>query len=97
MESPQPARLHATVHGRVQGVGFRFFTMQSAWNLEITGWVRNRFDGTVEVIAEGNRPALESLLSDIKKGPTSASVNGVDVEWLPYTGEFSSFDPRETV
>ena len=97
MDSPQPARLHAIVHGRVQGVGFRFFTMQSAWALELTGWVRNRFDGTVEVIAEGNRPKLEILLDEIKKGPTSASVNSVDAEWLPFIGEFTGFDPKETI
>ena len=97
MDSPQPARLHAIVHGRVQGVGFRFFTMQSAWTLEVTGWVRNRFDGTVEVTAEGNRPKLDSLLDEIKRGPASAFVASVDAEWLPFTGEFTSFDPRETI
>ena len=96
MDSPQAARIHATVSGYVQGVGFRFFTMQSAWTHELTGWVRNRINGDVEVIAEGKREALESLISDLKKGPTSASVTNVEVEWLPYKGEFTTFEPVET-
>lgn len=96
MNNPQTARLHAFVKGRVQGVGFRFFTMQAAWNHEVYGWVRNRINGDVEVLAEGNRAALDALLEDLKRGPSSASVHDVNVEWLPYQGEFTSFDPRET-
>lgn len=97
MNNPQPARLHAFVKGRVQGVGFRFFTMQAAWDHEVYGWVRNRMNGDVEVLAEGNREALQSLLEDLKRGPSSASVRKVTEEWLPYQGEFSSFDPKETI
>ncbi|NMC46965.1 MAG: acylphosphatase [Chloroflexi bacterium] len=94
---PQVARLHAFVKGRVQGVGFRFFTMQAAWTHEVSGWVRNRRNGEVEVIAEGQRAALDALLLDLQHGPSSASVSDVTVEWQPYQGEFTSFDPRETV
>ncbi|HAF62334.1 MAG TPA: acylphosphatase [Anaerolineaceae bacterium] len=97
MNSPQPARMHAFVKGRVQGVGFRFFAMQAAWSHEICGWVRNRSNGDVEVLAEGNREALDALLEELKRGPSSASVQDVNVEWLPFQGEFTSFDPRETV
>jgi len=95
--TPQVARLHAFVKWRVQGVGFRFFTMQAAWTHEISGWVRNRVNGDVEVLAEGQQTALEALLHDLQCGPSSASVSDVSAEWLPYQGEFTSFDPRETV
>ncbi len=53
------ARLHAEVFGEVQGVGFRAFVLRRAMGLGLTGWVRNRFDGSVELIAEGSRVALE--------------------------------------
>lgn len=90
-------RLHATVHGRVQGVGFRFFVVEQASALGVTGWVRNRREGTVEVMAEGPRPALEQLLAALHRGPTSAWVQQVDAEWLPATGEFRRFRVRMTV
>jgi len=95
--TPQVARLHVFVKGRVQGVGFRFFTMQAAWTHEVSGWVRNRYNGDVEVMAEGEQAALEALLLDLQRGPAPASVSDVSVEWLPYQGEFTSFDPHETV
>ncbi|HOJ00732.1 MAG TPA: acylphosphatase [Anaerolineaceae bacterium] len=97
MDSSQVARMHVVVSGRVQGVGFRFFTMQSAWTHEVTGWVRNRLDGDVEVVAEGRREALEAMLLDLKQGPASASVADVKVEWLPYQAQFTAFEPRETL
>ncbi|NJL92227.1 MAG: acylphosphatase [Anaerolineae bacterium] len=61
-------RLHALVHGRVQGVSFRATTQQTAQQLNLTGWVRNRPDGTVEVLAEGPRAALERLLTFAGRG-----------------------------
>jgi acylphosphatase len=91
------SRLHATVSGRVQGVSFRYFVMDEASQLDLSGWVRNRWDGSVEVTAEGKRQDLEALLSALRHGPPMASVSNVDFEWLPYTGEFSSFDVTTTV
>ena len=96
MESPQAARLHIIVKGAVQGVGFRFYTMQAAWTHEVSGWVRNRMNGDVEVLAEGNKEVLERFLKDIQRGPASAHVTDVSVDWLPYQGEFTNFTPRET-
>jgi len=90
------SRIHVTVSGHVQGVGFRFFTMQSAWTNEITGWVRNRINGDVEIIAEGNKDALATFLADVRRGPASSSVRDVKVEYLPYQGEFTDFQPRQT-
>lgn len=90
------ARLHAIVEGRVQGVGFRAFVFEKAEMLGLTGWVRNRWDESVEVMAEGNRQDLENLLTSLRRGPRSAFVNNVEVQWLPAVGEFSSFRVKST-
>lgn len=87
-------RLSAVVHGRVQGVNFRYYTRQRAQGLGLTGHVRNQFDGTVAVVAEGPRPQLESLHQWLHQGPSSAYVTRVDAEWSPATGEFLSFSVR---
>jgi acylphosphatase len=85
-------RLHAVVHGRVQGVGFRANTRSTALNHRLTGWVRNKPDGTVEVVAEGNRPNLELLHRFLQTGPLAAHVDSVNVKWQRATGEFKHFD-----
>jgi acylphosphatase len=87
-------RLHALVHGRVQGVSFRYATIQTADRLRLTGWVANRWDGTVETVAEGPRSDLGKLLSFLHKGPPSAWVERVDVDWQAATGEFKGFRIR---
>jgi acylphosphatase len=74
-------RLHVTIRGGVQGVGFRYFVLRRARALGLTGWVRNRADGTVEVDAEGDRAALEGLLERLREGPPGATVAGVEVDW----------------
>jgi acylphosphatase len=89
-------RLHATVEGRVQGVGYRAFVEQNAYVLGLKGWVRNRWDGSVEVIAEGDRPDLEKLLAALQRGPRAADVSHMQIEWLPATREFSRFSVRMT-
>lgn len=88
--------LHATISGRVQGVGFRYFVQVKANTIAITGWVRNRWDGTVEVMAQGERKNLESFLSAIRKGPSGANVTNIEVEWLEQDGEFTDFRVRRT-
>ena len=88
--------LHAIVDGQVQGVGFRFFVMELADALGLTGWVRNRFDGTVEVMAEGRRAVLESFLAQLHRGPRGAYVTGVDFSWQPAEGHFAQFEIRRT-
>ncbi len=90
-------RLHALIHGHVQGVGFRYFVQDRALALGLVGWVRNTFDGDVEVVAEGPRPRLEALLDHLRRGPRAAVVMGVDVEWSPASGEFRRFEIRPTV
>lgn len=67
------------VHGRVQGVGFRFWTLRMAEQRQLTGWVRNRSDGTVEVHAQGEASVLDDLERLLNAGPPASSVTNVDV------------------
>ncbi|MFN4294748.1 MAG: acylphosphatase [Thermoflexales bacterium] len=87
-------RLHAIVRGVVQGVNFRYATRREAQRLLLTGWVRNRPDGAVEVIAEGPHEQLERLLDFLRSGPPTARVTGVEATWQPATGEFAAFEIR---
>ncbi|MBC7243276.1 MAG: acylphosphatase [Anaerolineae bacterium] len=90
----EEARLEAVVHGRVQGVGFRYFVLNRAAELGLRGYVRNRWNGTVEVVAEGPRSKLEVLLGYLQRGPRAAEVTRVDTVWRPATGQFSDFHVR---
>ena len=94
--SDDRARLHAIVDGSVQGVGFRMFVLDHAQALGLSGWVRNTFDGRVEVLAEGSRTRLERLLERLSRGPRAAFVSEVTQEWQLATGEFSGFTVRRT-
>ena len=73
--------VRVVVHGRVQGVGFRYFVLREAESMGIAGWVRNRADGAVEVDAEGARPDLERLVAALSRGPSGARVMSVVPEW----------------
>ncbi|AJC72914.1 acylphosphatase [Pseudothermotoga hypogea DSM 11164 = NBRC 106472] len=79
------------VFGHVQGVGFRYFTYRVAKRLNVTGYVRNAEDGTVEIHAEGEEKILERFLDEVSRGPTMAIVTDVRVEEVPVQG-FRSFD-----
>ncbi len=87
-------QLHAIVHGHVQGVSFRYYTKEKALDLDLTGWVRNVPDGTVEVTAVGSREALTKFQEWLNHGPSGAYVSDVQVDWLDYQQTFSSFDIR---
>ena len=88
------ARIEATVRGRVQGVGYRWFVSRAASRLELVGWVTNRRDGSVLLVAEGPQAALENLLAIVERGPAGASVDHVDVKRLPATGNLQGFGIR---
>jgi acylphosphatase len=89
------ARLQLSLHGQVQGVGFRWFARQQAQLLGCTGYARNDPSGTrVEVVAEGARSALEQLLNRLRQGPPGARVSHVEAEWQENTGEFEHFQIR---
>ena len=89
--------LHVVVEGHVQGVGYRYFVQEVAAGLNVTGWVRNRMDdGSVEVVAEGQRENLEKLLVALRRGPRSAYVSDLHFDWLPATEEYADFRVRMT-
>jgi acylphosphatase len=79
------------VSGRVQGVGFRWFVENEASRLGVAGWVRNRQDGTVEVLAAGSREQLSALHDILQRGPRAARVDAVDVSEAEPTQDLKSF------
>ncbi len=83
--------LHLIVNGVVQGVGFRWFVERAAKNFGLTGWVKNLYDGTVEMYAEGDEGALKGFLDEIKIGPGSGRITGVKASWTEYTGKYDDF------
>ena len=97
MSSSPEKRLHARVNGKVQGVGFRYFVMNAATELALTGWVRNRRDGSVEVVAEGELDQLKRLSGVLARGSRSSSVKEVKTRMQPASGEFGSFNVRSTL
>ncbi len=90
--SSNAQQLHAIVRGQVQGVNFRSSTQAQARRLGLSGWVRNRRDGSVEVLAEGPRAGLEQLLSFLRYGPPAAIVSEVQPTWLQATLAFKQFE-----
>jgi acylphosphatase/protein-L-isoaspartate O-methyltransferase len=87
-----PTRLEATVRGRVQGVGFRFFVERQANALGLAGSVRNLPDGsTVEVLAEGEPEKLGALLADLHRGPRHSAVESVEATWSAAKGGLPGF------
>jgi acylphosphatase len=93
-QAPVEARLHAIVHGRVQGVSFRYYTLRRARELGLTGYVHNLWDRTVEVVAEGPRSDVEELLAFLRVGPRSAFVTQVDTQWSTAVHQYSDFEVR---
>ena len=90
-DSGQYRRAHIEIHGRVQGVYYRASMVQEAEKLGIVGWVRNCQDGSVEAMAEGSRPAIESLLDWCRQGPPGARVDNIEVTWETAAGDFGRF------
>jgi acylphosphatase len=84
-------RVQLFVRGRVQGVFFRAAAQREARRLGIGGWVKNRNDGSVEIVAEGEEDSIKEIIGWAQHGPSAARVEQVDVRWKGYTGEFSEF------
>jgi acylphosphatase len=87
-------RAHVFVSGRVQGVFFRYETRGLAQRLGVAGWVKNRRDGRVEAVFEGEREDVEKIVEFCRKGPSGARVTDVEVRWEMPTGEFEGFTVR---
>jgi acylphosphatase len=85
-------RLHAVIRGDVQGVGFRYFVQRKGHQLGLRGWVRNNDDGTVELVAEGSREALDQLRRALDEGPRLARVDRVETRWSDATGDLNAFE-----
>ena len=96
MSEADQVRLHAIVEGRVQGVGFRNFVLDNATRLGLTGWVRNRWNGDVECLAEGDRQSLEKLLAALQRGPRSSFVTNVRADWQEARGGLEHFLVKPT-
>jgi Acylphosphatases len=86
--------LYAVIVGDVQGVGFRYFVIQKAQSLGLHGYVRNDSNGDVEVVAQGTRPALERLLTALRRGPSAAQVQDVQTTWREPSEHVSGFHIR---
>ncbi len=80
------------VRGIVQGVGYRFFTVKKAREYQIRGYVRNIPDGTVEVMAEGDKGMLQDFIKQLRIGPVSAQITGMDVQWFDDEMGFEDFN-----
>ena len=96
-ENPKTSRIHVIVHGRVQGVFFRAFTQQNAHRLNLKGWVRNRAEGTVEVVAEGLTDDLTDFEKVLKTGPPGSKVDKIESTKKASTGEFEHFTIKPTL
>ncbi len=88
------ARVHLLVEGLVQGVAFRAYTTEEARRLGVQGWVRNLPDGRVEVLAEGERAAVEALAAWCRRGPPAARVADVVATWEAWRGDLGAFGTR---
>lgn len=88
-------RIHLVIRGQVQGVYFRASAQREARQLGLTGWVRNRPDGAVEIVAEGEEDQVKDLLNWSQRGPSTARVDNVETRWRSYTGEFAEFKISE--
>ena len=89
----QPIRVHVFVSGRVQGIGYRYSTVNEARRLGVNGWVRNLPDGRVEALFEGSKATVEEIIKWCHKGPRAAVVKDVAVEYEEPEG-FGGFETR---
>jgi len=92
--TPERRRIRALVHGRVQVVNFRYSTIDRAQALGLDGYVANRWDGSVEVVAEGREEAIEALLRWLHTGPPLARVSRVQTYWQAPTNDHNGFEVR---
>jgi acylphosphatase len=80
--------------GLVQGVGFRYFVLTKAKELNLYGYVKNQMDGTVLTVVEGEKAKIEQLFNQLKVGPMHANVTDCKICWNSFGGEFSNFEVR---
>lgn len=88
-------RANIIIEGLVQGVGFRYFVLRHANDLQLKGYVKNQMDGTVLTIVEGTKANIEQLFNQLKIGPMHANVKDCKICWCSFVGEFSNFEVRK--
>lgn len=89
-------QIHVIIEGRVQGVGFRYYVLEKASELGVSGWVRNTFQGQVEVVAEGQKETLDKFIELLKHGPSLSFITNIEVIRKNASGEFTEFSLRST-
>ena len=87
----EKTRVRVIIEGRVQGVFFRHHTQEMAYKLGVKGWVRNRREGSVEALFEGDKIEIDQIIQWCHRGPSEARVTNVLTTWENYTGEFEDF------
>ena len=87
----EKVRVHVIIEGRVQGVFFRHHTQEMALKLDVKGWVKNRWDGSVEALFEGDKKKVDQIVQWCRRGPSQARVMNLHTTWENYTGEFEDF------
>ncbi|MFH1479558.1 MAG: acylphosphatase [Candidatus Omnitrophota bacterium] len=87
-------RIHVFYTGRVQGVGFRYTVQDIAGKLGLKGWVKNLFDGSVEVLCEGEEKKIAALLDNIKEGFLGRYIKDVQLSWEDADGDLDEFEIR---
>ena len=90
----EKTRCRVRIQGRVQGVAYRWEALREAERLGVEGWMRNRSDGSVEGVFEGDRGSVEALIAWCRSGPALAGVTSLEVENQSYRGEFQDFQIR---
>lgn len=88
------AQRHIRIHGKVQGVGYRFFATRVARRLGLKGWIQNNRDGTVDALVEGEASAIDEWVEELKEGPRYAEVTKIDQEAKDFTGKLPDFDVK---
>ncbi|HVT03999.1 MAG TPA: acylphosphatase [Thermoanaerobaculia bacterium] len=82
------------IHGKVQGVGFRFFATRIARRLGLNGWIQNNRDSSVEALVEGESTAIDEWLEELREGPRYAEVTKIDQDRKEFSGKLAEFDVK---
>ena len=85
---------HCLVSGKVQGVNFRTWVHDQATNLDLKGWVRNLYDGRVEILAQGEEQKIEEFKGRIAQGSPWSKIDHIESDWIDYEKEYQSFELR---
>ncbi|HYK06003.1 MAG TPA: acylphosphatase [Thermoanaerobaculia bacterium] len=85
---------HLRIHGKVQGVGYRFYATRVARRLGLKGWIQNNRDSSVEALVEGEKASIDEWIEEIREGPRYAEVTQIDQETKEFTGRLPDFDVK---